>query len=164
MGAISLAGLEFMQHFKRKLAIPIVTAGEASSLEIWVPMLGAYVVNKAATFARRQAHRGGGDPKRAKDLLYLRDLMAAGAEIVGQIEADLKEIVRDKRRRKTAEAQIRYARNTLRLALAGELQRELPDVAQMLREREPSFADAAALADIRGYLTDLIEILDDYAG
>jgi hypothetical protein len=102
MAAIPLGGLEFMRRFKQKLALPVATDGGEQSIEIWVPSLGAYTVNKASTFSARREHPGGGNPKRAKDLLYLRDLMAAGAEVVSRIESDLTEMVRDRDTRRPA--------------------------------------------------------------
>lgn len=156
MGAIPLGGLELMRRYKQRLGIPIATAEGNTDLEIWVPILGAYVVNKASTYARRQEHQAGGNPKRAKDLLYLRDLMAAGAEVVDRIESDLAAIVRDQ-----GKQQVRDARNTLYLAIGGAHERLLPEVARMLVEREPGFPVDAALADIRGRLTDLVEILKE---
>lgn len=159
MGAIPLGGLELMRRFKRQLTIPIITTGGTTDLEIWLPTLGAYVVNKASTYARRQAVQTEGNPKRVKDLLYLRDLMAAGVEVVEQIEADLAVIAGDQ-----GEEQVRSAQSTLYLAIGGAYQRLLPEVARMLVERESALSVDAALADIRGHLTDLVEILRESSG
>ncbi len=164
MAAIPLGGLEFMRRFKQKLAIPLGSERGEQYIEIWVPALGAYAVNKASTFSARPEHPGGGNPKRAKDLLYHRDLMAAGPEVVSRIESDLAEMIRARDTQRSAHEKIRYARNTLDLALTGALQRILPDVATMLVERELAFTADSALADIRGHLTDLVEVLDDLAG
>lgn len=139
--------------------IPIITTGGTTDLEIWLPTLGAYVVNKASTYARRQAVQTEGNPKRVKDLLYLRDLMAAGVEVVEQIEADLAVIAGDQ-----GEEQVRSAQSTLYLAIGGAYQRLLPEVARMLVERESALSVDAALADIRGHLTDLVEILRESSG
>ena len=163
MGAIPLGGLELMRRFKQKLAIPVATDGREQSLEIWVPTLGAYTVNKASTFSGRRERPGGGNPKRAKDLLYLRDLMAAGPEVVDRIESDLTEMTRDRDTRPLPQTKIRHAKNTLDLALTGALRRILPETAMMLVEREPSFTQKAAQADIQGHLADLVDVLDGYA-
>jgi hypothetical protein len=136
MGAIPLGGLEFMRRFRQKLRVPVLAGGGETFLEIWVPTLGAYTVNKASTFFARREHPGGGNPKRAKDLLYLRDLMAAGPDVVRRIEADLTAMAQDKATRRPRE-RIRYARNTLSLVLTGDTRRILPEVAGMLVEREP---------------------------
>lgn len=163
MGAIPLGGLEFMRRFKQRLAIPVTTEDDQQSLEIWVPTLGAYTVNKASTFSGRREHPGGGNPKRAKDLLYLRDLMAAGPEVVARIGADLAAMTRDSATRRPAMERIRYARNTLDLALTGALKRILPEVATMLVEREAVLKQETALADIQGHLADLVDVLDEHA-
>lgn len=77
------------------MVISPTSANDIPPLVIWLPTLGAYVVNKASTFTDRVAIRGGGQPKAAKDLLYLRDLMAAGHEVVEQIRQDLTAMVDD---------------------------------------------------------------------
>lgn len=162
LGAIPLDRLELMRQFKHQLEIPIVTAEQSTALGVWVPQLGAYVVNKASTFVSRRPHLAGGNPKLAKDLLYLRDVMAAGPEVVDRIQTDLPAIRRGAGGRGSGGEQIRDAANMLRLVVEGDLQRELPEVARMLREREPGFSEDAALADIRGYLTDLLELLEEH--
>jgi hypothetical protein len=65
--------------------------------------------------------------------------MAAGPEVVSRIESDLAEMVRNRDTRRPAQDKIRYARNTLDLALTGALRQILPEVATMLAEREPAF-------------------------
>lgn len=164
MGAIPLSGLDLMRHFKQKLTIPVATSDGEPSLPIWVPTLGAYTVNKASTFSGRREHPGGGNPKKAKDLLYLRDLMAAGSEVVDRIESDLAQMRQYRGGRRMTQEKIRNARNMLGLALGGALQRVLPEVARMLAEREPAFTEEAALADIGGHLADLADVLDGDAG
>lgn len=112
LGAISLEGVGILRRFRRHLTIPIPGRG-AAPLEVWVPALGAYAVSKAPTFASRA-----GDPKSAKDLLYLRDLMKAGPEVVARIDSDLGEMGGDLFSGSPARPQIRDARNTLSLALS----------------------------------------------
>lgn len=100
MGAISLTALDVMQRHVRVL--PVLARGpdgKQSPVDLCVPVLGAYVLNKAATFQNRRslaAGPGAGvrpNPKKAKDLLYLRDLMHAGVEVVAAIERDIEGIV-----------------------------------------------------------------------
>ncbi len=60
-----------------------------------MPTLGAHVVNKSATFNKRSAVTDrGSNPKRAKDLLYLRDVMADGDDVtaVGESEGHLMDL------------------------------------------------------------------------
>lgn len=160
MGAIPLVRLEFMRQFKQKLAVPVATGHGEQFLDTWVPTLGAYTVNKASTFLARREHPGGGNPKRAKDLLYLRDLMAAGPEVVARIESDLAAMVADTGTPARVKDSIEYAGNTLKLALSGA-RPLLPEVAAMLAEREPALGRETALADVQGHLTDLMEILSE---
>lgn len=93
--AIPLRNLDLLRRFKQRMVISPTSANDIPPLVIWLPTLGAYVVNKASTFTDRVAIRGGGQPKAAKDLLYLRDLMAAGHEVVEQIRQDLTAMVDD---------------------------------------------------------------------
>jgi len=164
MAAISLTGLELMRWFRRTLSIPVPDRDDQGGrVEIWLPLLGAYAVNKAGTFSRRRELPGQGNPKQAKDLLYLRDLMAAGPAAVRMIQDDILEMTTDSVHGRGARAGVRDAANTLGLALRGALRRILPQVAAMLAEREPSFTQTAALADVEGHLTDLVEILEERA-
>jgi len=162
MSAISLAGLELMWQFKQKLAVPVATDRDQRALDAWVPTLGAYTVNKASTFLARREDPGGGSPKRAKDLLYLRDLMAAGPEVVARIQSDLADMVRDRSTPGRVRDALGYARNTLKLAFTDETRRIVDGVAGMLVEREPGFSHEAALAEVQGHLTDLVEVLSEY--
>jgi nucleotidyltransferase-like protein len=152
LGAISLDGVGMMMRFRRRLRVP---AG-SEDLDVGVPTLGAYVVNKCRSYARRAAVASGVNPKRAKDLLYLRDLMAAGGEVVRRIAGDLAEIA-------AAEPlELGQARSTLALAVTphGAMERELHGVARMLVEREMEMSIDAALAEARGRLADLLELID----
>jgi hypothetical protein len=162
MAAIPLAGLELMRQLKQKLAIPLAADRDRRLLEAWVPTLGAYTVNKASTFLARREDPGGGNPKRAKDLLYLRDLMAAGPEVVARIQSDLTDMVRDRGTPRRVRDRLEYARNTLKLALTDDTRRILHEVAGMLVEREPGLRHEAALAGVQGHLADLVEVLGEY--
>lgn len=88
IGAIPLAGMEVMRSHTRTLALPPLRGLRAA--EVQVPVLGAYVVNKALTFPRRRSRADeAGVPKLAKDLLYLRDIAAGGEDVIAAIRADL---------------------------------------------------------------------------
>ncbi|MBV9107918.1 MAG: hypothetical protein JO306_00750 [Gemmatimonadetes bacterium] len=153
LGAISLPGLAVMMRFRQPLKIPFATGGP-ETLDVWVPRLGAYLVNKAQTYAARKSSADGGDSKAGKDLLYIRDVMAAGPEVVRRIEADLAEIAT-----KNREA-VRHAASLLHLSLGGA-QAELRSAARILAEREPGISFEAAVADMRGHLADACELLDE---
>jgi hypothetical protein len=152
--AISLPGLALMQRYTRRLPIPVDTDAGEAVLEVNVPWLGAYVVNKANTFIRRQPHATGGS-KRFKDLLYLRDIAAAGDEVLGQVERDVAAMARDR----GAAGEIRHAANNLRLAVNGGCQGDVVEAVAALREREAAPSDTAATADFRGRLADLLDLL-----
>jgi hypothetical protein len=158
LGAISLPGLDLLQRHTLVLAVPIgLLENETITADVRVPRLGAYVVNKAVTFTYRTPQVSeGANPKRAKDLLYLRDLMAVGDEVVEQIERDIREIANADA---AAFTHISSARNNLSLLLGGSLSRILPEATQALSIRTGLQQDAA-VADMVGYLTDLQEILE----
>lgn len=119
--------------------------------DVRVPTLGAYVVNKAVTFQDRPPDVGGKASKRSKDLLYLRDIAAAGEVVLSRVETDVDQIVRSDR---SAQHQIQLAKARLSAALTGDFL----EVAEMLSVRE-GLSLRAAESDIRGYLTDLFELL-----
>ncbi|HEX6042705.1 GSU2403 family nucleotidyltransferase fold protein [Longimicrobium sp.] len=152
--AISLPGLELMRRYRRPVRIPVATEGGETLLDVHVPWLGAYVVNKACTFCRRSAHGEGGG-KRSKDLLYLRDVAAAGEEVMARLEQDLREMARDRR----AAGEIGSAGNNLRLAVNGGYPGEVNEAVAALRERDATPSEAAALAEFRGRLADLLDLL-----
>lgn len=152
--AISLPGLELMRRYRRPVRIPVATDAGEAVLDVHVPWLGAYVVNKAGTFCRRSAHGDGGG-KRSKDLLYLRDVAAAGEEVMRRLEDDLREMARDRR----VVGEIRNAGNNLRLAVNGAYPGEMNEAVAALRERDATQSGSAALAEFRGRLTDLLDLL-----
>jgi hypothetical protein len=89
LGGIALRALHVMQWHTRPLILPALPPdGMPSLVEVRVPTLGAYVVNKSVTVLHRNATIA--SDKRAKDLVYLRDLMAAGPPVVTMIADDLR--------------------------------------------------------------------------
>lgn len=93
LAAISLVELEVMRSHTRTLILPAISG--AHPVEVRVPTLGAYVVNKGLTFIQRGQRRDeSGAPKLAKDLLYLRDLASAGDEVMAAIAEDVESIAR----------------------------------------------------------------------
>jgi hypothetical protein len=158
LGAISLAGLDLLGRHTSVLTVPIgLFENEMVMAQVRIPRLGAYVVNKAVTFPYR-ARRANEvvNPKRAKDLLYLRDLMAVGGEVVDRIEQDLREIANTD---PVAVNDITNARNNLSLLLNGSLSRMLAEVAAAVSVRSRQGTDVA-IADVIGYFTDLLEIVE----
>ena len=156
IGAIALSSLDVMQRHTILLAVPAVSStDEHATANIRVPLLGAYLLNKAATFNRRSPLTDGGpNPKRAKDLLYLRDVMAANAETVQQIENDVGKILRgDPVVQHLADTAANNVDCVARFDKA-----VLRETAEMLAERDTMSVDAG-VADIQGHLLDLSEIL-----
>lgn len=150
--AISLPGLELMQRYKQTLHVPVITNAGSVVLPVKVPWLGAYLVNKASTFAHRQPHALGGS-KRYKDLLYLRDVMAAGAEVARHVRRELADMANDNR----AAGEIRTAANNLRL-VKGSFDAEVKMAVAALRERDPGRSPTSVSAELHGHLEDLLSI------
>lgn len=157
VGAISLSDLEVLQEQTQELRIPVTLAGgQVEYLLVRVPRLGAFLCNKAATFHKRRQRlvagsQGGSVPntKRAKDLLYIRDLMAAGPEVVNRIRQDLEEI----RQSPAGRMKVDYAAGHVLLLLKGSDQALLEEAAAMLAERD-GLEIEEAVADTKGYLAD----------
>jgi hypothetical protein len=129
--------------------------GTTESLSVNVPRLGAYAIVKANTYVKRMALSKGANPKRAKDVLYLRDLMAAGEEVKVRIQDDMRVMIRGKRQ---AHSYVAAARN--RLEPMTRTTPELDTAAQMLAERDGVSRDAA-LADIKGHMADMVDLIGD---
>jgi hypothetical protein len=158
LAAIPLHYVDLLARHTTSLRIPILARGAETSLEVRVPTLGAYAVNKAYTFSRRGAPGNPREaPKSAKDLLYLYDLMAAGPAVADQIEHDVAAVAGGSR---TDAEQVRGAASHLGLALSGgELGRPLDTTVSMLMERKDAPDRRTTQANLVGHLTDLHEIL-----
>jgi hypothetical protein len=160
LAAIPLADIDFLARHTTELGVPVLAHDGQRSLQVRVPRLGAYVINKACTFSRRGSPGDPAElPKAGKDLLYLHDLMAAGPEVVAHIEREIKAIAEPGH----ADAgQARTAANLLDLTLrAGSASRTVQAAASLLMERADAPSAGAALEQVRGYLPDLLEILSD---
>jgi hypothetical protein len=155
IGAIPLTELEVIRSHTRILVLPPLHGFGA--MDVQVPTLGAYVVNKALTFMRRQTRTDeAGVPKLAKDLLYLRDLAAAGDEVVAAIEADLEVIARSH----AADAErIRAAATNLGFAVESHLDHHVAAAAMMVLEREPGASIELEEVRTRAFLLDLRALL-----
>lgn len=155
LGAIPLVELEIMQTHARSLILsPIQGFG---AVEVRVPALGAYVVNKALTFIRRRPRADeAGTPKLAKDLFYLRDLAAAGDDVLDAIRADIEIIARS---RAAHARRLRTAATNLHFVVAGHLSHHLNATARMVVERNPAADISREEARTRGFLLDLRALL-----
>jgi len=152
VGAVALDRLDLLQRHTRRLRIPALdAAGSTRLVDVRLPTLGAYVINKAATFRdRRVMESGAVNPKRAKDLVYLHDVMGAGSDVEALVRLDLVEI--SKADRHVVSKAISSLDGVLKGA-AGmeEASREAAERDGMTRE--------AADAQIRGRLSDLLDVL-----
>lgn len=158
LSAISLPELEIMGEFTRGLEVPITADGRNVTIRIRVPVLGAYMVNKAITFPKRLRLAGDLDnPKQAKDVLYLRDIMAAGQEVQDEIRVDLRKLAAGRVRRFALNTSL----NNIDGMLRGALRPIITEAAEMLARRDDLASVEAARADVEGYLTNLRDDIAD---
>lgn len=160
VAAMPIDDVQILARNTTTFSVPLrATDNPGGSLEIRVPTLAAYVVNKAATFPKRQSLAGEfANPKQAKDLVYLRDVMAAGAKTIGHLESSLKQL-RHAGRPEIALVTKAHSNLNLLLAKTRPGWPGLPRLAaQQVTER-----DGGALpereAELRGYLADLCALL-----
>lgn len=126
--------------------------GRGAPIEIRVPSLAPFVLNKANTFSLR----GGRDGriKSGKDLVYLRDVMAAGERAQQAVKDELEFLLTGEHAAGIA-AEVRRAGVHLRLVA----KKYYPEAIDILVARD-DVTQADAQADLEGYLTDLSELLD----
>jgi hypothetical protein len=164
VGAISLSAAALLAAHATTLSVPVGQLdGRIEHVDVRVPRLGAYVINKAVTFMARRAHVDGTNPKQAKDLVYIHDVMAAGEAVRRRVASDIQDIWRTSATKSAERQAVRTGRNNLDLVLDGALGRTLlPAAASQLSVRDGgSVTDADAR--IRGFLTDLAELLGEIA-
>lgn len=151
--AVTLDHLWILEAYVQRLTIP-PAEDHGDTLEIRIPRLGGFVLNKANTFNLRsgpdRAHKGG------KDLVYLRDIMAAGEEDSGFVEEDLNVMMASDNEKK-----VRVTRYIRRATV--HLEKAAPNfhssAAKILEERE-GMVFAEARADVEGHLADLTDLLN----
>lgn len=149
LAAIGLSHAWVLREFTEVLKL---TSEEEEALAVRVPTLGAFLLNKANTFGLR----GGRDdePRAAKDLIYLRDVMAAGDRVQDRVSADLRAMI---------DPSGEQASKVTRLIGRGEyhLRKVAPKfhghAARILAEREGTSAIDAA-AEVEGYARDLAQL------
>jgi hypothetical protein len=142
-----LEHLRTMEEFTETVVLSPQSGGDM--LGVRVPTLGAFVLNKGNTFNLR----GGADArmKGGKDLLYLRDIMAAGPPALDVFEQDLAAVAAAGGR---SSAAVRRAAHHLRHVAPGYYE----PAAEILAERD-GIHGAAARGDVEGHLTDLAEVV-----
>jgi hypothetical protein len=160
MGALALEGLDLLRDFTVEIDVPAgMQADQLATVRVRVPTVGAYILSKAVTFPRRPAEAvGAGQPRRAKDILYIRDILSAGPEVVEKLEQDVHTIAATHHR-----AAVRTARSNVYLLLRRAMSGNLMESAEMLAERD-RISQTSARADLEGHMTDLHEILEKASG
>lgn len=154
LGALALDHLWIMERFTEPLLIPGPEAGSPDA-PVRVPLLGAYVLNKANTFNLRS---GPDAPLKAgKDLLYLRDIMAAGRQAERVVEEDLEAMLAD-----DANGRVKRELDRAHSHLHIAAHRYYGEAARILAERE-GLDEAAARADVEGHVRDLTDLLAEDA-
>jgi hypothetical protein len=157
---MGLTGLELLARHTNTMTVPVGDFdGQLQDVAVRVPLLGAYVVNKGATVLGRRPHASGFNPKQAKDLVYVHDVLAASDVIRRRIESDIRRLWQNRAKTSIERRAIRTASNSLALVLGGTLG-VVALAAQELGTRE-GLTRVDAEARIRGRLTDLLEILLD---
>ena len=152
LAAIALPRLDVLEQHTRTMRLPASRLGP--ELRIRVPWLGAFTLNKAATFADRQPDaESGSSPKRGKDLVYLGDLMSAGPGVLDGICADLSAMKRDA----DAVMLARLARSRLGALLRSPGHADWLAASEILGEK--GIDPVGARAELEGRLTDLYELL-----
>jgi hypothetical protein len=152
IGALALpSDMNLLERHSRFLNVSWLEDEEERRVAVKVPELAAFVINKTLTSQRRPSSAGAED-KGAKDLLYIRDLFAAGREVALEIARGLHAIVADDscRRQVAKTAQI--------LSMSGIS--GVVAAAAMLAERD-RVPIADARADIRGHLQDLSDMISE---
>jgi hypothetical protein len=166
IAALMLTDLGILERHTMFLQVPLEElaatplqdgSGSENRASVRVPRLGAYVLNKAMTFPRRIPRSGERiNPKRAKDLLYLRDVVAAGTDVIDVVVHDIERILAtDLVARHAVDAAV----SSLDFAVAGTYAEDIDRAAMMLVERAPGRSPVESRQDIEGYLVDLLEIL-----
>ncbi|MGI8402727.1 MAG: GSU2403 family nucleotidyltransferase fold protein [Gemmatimonadaceae bacterium] len=157
LAAISLTGLPLLTEQTRDLAIAGGPEGE--SLAVRVPILGAYLLNKALTFTDRLSAADGGLAKAAKDIVYIRDVIAGGEAVQAQVRSDIELLVK---RHKSRSGLVKTARDRVHQLTVGSSRLVDTAVAQIVIQHRFG-SDGAARADLVGNMELLANLLDEIA-
>jgi hypothetical protein len=154
LGAIVVERAELLAAFTRTLTIRIAD----QSLPVRVPTLGAWAVSKALSYGARQASASGilSSEKRAKDLLYLRDLVFAGGTVLKQVAADVSLIAAEAR----WHTLLKDALERLAPVAESGASEEVAKAGLELATRD-GVSETAAVAEIRSAARELRELIDE---
>lgn len=158
VGAFALTDLDLLREYTNALSMaPWSDARPADELLLRVPTLGAYLVAKASTFLKRTPTTDGATQRRAKDLVYVHDVMAAGDEVMRRVQTDLIDIGR------SVMGARRIAHATSQLALLHERHPVLVEAGHEMMERD-GVLEPEARSNVLGRIHDLIDMLNDTIG
>lgn len=155
LAAISLPRVEILERHSRVLRIPADRA--FSAIDVRIPLIGAFVLNKAMTFADRPPDPGStSSPKRGKDLVYLYDLMSAGPEVAERVRVELREM---KHSNPNIALELRLALTRLKSLLRSPGEGDWVTATASLAEANPGMQAATARSELEGRLTDLTQLI-----
>jgi hypothetical protein len=154
LAAIALQHLSLLTDKTNTLEIR--TAGK-QTVDVRVPTLGGYVLNKALTFMDRLSAPGDQTSKAAKDIVYMRDVMAGGESVRHQVRADIELLVN---RNKPRQNLLRTASDRLH-RLKTSQHDVLDSAASQLATHHRIGSEDAAEADLTGYIDILSDLLSE---
>jgi len=156
VGGLSLEGLGFLREHSVELDIPLYAGQEPSeTIQVRVPTLSAFLVHKGVIFFRRNDRA-----RKAKDLLYIVEIMAEGDPLVATIEEGIRRLCHES---PTAGSVARKARNNIALVLSQAPGALLHLVSEALAARRGWGLDAAE-ARARGFLDDFVHLIPEDFG
>ncbi len=120
-------------------------------VDVRVPSIAAFVLNKANTFNLRGGRDG--EVKSGKDLVYLRDVMAAGEHVQAVVEGELELLLSGPEAERVGD----YVRRA-DFHLRNVAEQYHPEAVDILVERD-GMIPAEARADLEGHLDDVVELL-----
>ncbi len=154
LGAVSLPGLARLAECTVTVQMPLgQVSNRTLTTTVRVLDLGAFLVQKGAIFPRRP------DPARkAKDVLYIVEVMAAGEHVEAYVETRIQSL------QKALAPDLHTATNNLGLLLTtgSPLSRLLDPVAEAVGEIE-GFSIDAARGKTMGHLTDFHEMISRFS-
>jgi hypothetical protein len=140
LGAISLPGLQLLATHTQ--VVPVGN-NPAEIVQIRVPTLGAFVVQKAVSCVDRAD-----DAKAGKDIIYLRDIMGAGSTVRDRVARDIQALRGDP----SARSALSRARDTIGKLEQGWPRAPFSAAVRELSERENIADSEVAAADVAGHL------------
>ena len=153
---LSLEGLGFLREESVVLQVPSpASIHPAEPLGVRVPTLPAFLVHKGAIFFRRRER-----DRKAKDLLYIVEIMAQGDSLVERMESGIQRLCRAS---SSGSSVARTARNNLFVLLSQPDPELLSLVAEALQVRR-GWSPGLALARAGGFLSDFAHLIPEDSG